>query len=130
MQPLGGPVAVRTSPAIAYLGAAGERTAPPAGASPPPVMQMADPAPSRTWTNDFENPGDDTPAGGWYPNPPATITRTPSGAAATYASGIPSASGNWHARLSPNVVTGCPKLQASVLCEGPFTSWGKGNSIN
>jgi hypothetical protein len=85
-------------------------------------------APSRTWTNDFENPGDDTPAGDWYPNPPATITRTPSGAAATYASGIQSASGNWHARLGPNAV--CPKVQASFLCSGPYTFWGKGNSFN
>src|SRR5437899_5331454 len=80
-------------------------------------------APSRTWTNDFENPGDDTPAGDWYADPPTTITRTPSGAAATYASGIQSASGNWHARLRPNVT--CPKLQASFLCQGPYTFWGK-----
>ena len=85
-------------------------------------------APSRTWTNDFENPGDDTPAGDWYADPPTTITRTPSGAAATYASGIQSASGNWHARLRHNVVTGCPMVQASFACTGPFTRWGKGAS--
>jgi hypothetical protein len=85
-------------------------------------------APSRTWINDFENPGDDTPAGDWYPIAPATITRTPSGAAATYASGIQSASGSWHARLRHNSF--CPKVQASTACSGPFTFWGKGNSFN
>jgi len=128
MQTLRRTVAVLTFPAIAYLGGACERTDTPTGASPPPVMQMADPAPSRTWTNDFENPGDDTPAGGWYPNFPATITRTPSGAAATYASGIQSASGSWHARLRPNDI--CPKVQASVACSGPYTFWGKSSSFN
>src|SRR5207302_7973728 len=83
-------------------------------------------ATSRTWVNDFEKAGDDTPAGGWYPNAPATITRTPSGAAATYASGIQSAHGKWHARLRPNDV--CPKVQASESCSGPYTFWGKTGS--
>src|SRR5947208_799318 len=89
---------------------------------------VAGAAPSRTWTNDFENPGDDTPAGGWYADPPTTITRTPSGAPATYASGIPSASGNWHARVRPN--SPCPKVQASFACQGPYTFWGKTGSFN
>jgi len=128
MQTLRRTVAVLTFPAVAWLGAACERMDTPTGAPPPPVMQMADPAPSRTWTNDFENPGDDTPAGGWYPNLPATITRTPSGAAATYASGIQSASGSWHARLSPNDV--CPKVPASFACSGPYTYWGKSSGFN
>jgi hypothetical protein len=119
-------VAVLTFPAIAYLGAACDQTDTATGVPPKPVMQMADAA--RTWTNDFEKPGDDTPAGDWYADPPTTITRTPSGAAATYASGIQSASGNWHARLRPNEP--CPKLQASFACLGPYTFWGKGNSIN
>jgi len=126
MQTLRRIVAVLTFPAIAYLGAACERTDTPTGVPPKPVMQMADAA--RTWTNDFENPGDDTPAGGWYPNLPATITRTASGAAATYASGLQSASGSWHARLSPNDV--CPKVQASVACGGPYTFWGKSSTFN
>src|SRR5438309_10923821 len=91
-------------------------------------VAAASAAHSRTWINDFEKPGDDTPAGDWYPNPPATITRTPSGAAATYASGSQSASGNWHARLSPNDV--CPKMQFSFACSGPYTFWGKGNDFN
>src|SRR2546421_12863985 len=81
-------------------------------------VAAASAAHSRTWINDFEKPGDDTPAGGWYPNTPATITRTPSGAAATYASGIQSAHGKWHARLRPN--DACPKLQASVSCSRPY----------
>jgi uncharacterized protein YkwD len=85
-------------------------------------------AQSRTWINDFEKAGDDTPAGGWYPNSPATITRTPSGAAATYANGIQSAHGKWHARLRPNDT--CPKVQASSSCSGPYTFWGKSGSFN
>src|SRR5256885_5194093 len=125
MQTLRRTVAVLTFPAIAYLGVACERTDTATGVPPKLVMQMADAA--RTWTNDFEKPGDDTPAGGWYADPPTTITRTPSGAAATYASGIQSASGNWHARLRPNEP--CPKLQASFACSGPYTFWGKGNFI-
>jgi hypothetical protein len=83
---------------------------------------------SRTWVNDFEKAGDDTPSGGWYADPPTTITRTPSGAAATYASGIQSASGKWHARLRHNSV--CPKVQASFDCQGPYTLWGKSGSFN
>ncbi len=126
MQTLRRIAAVLTFPAVAYLGAACERETP-TGAPPPPLMQMADAA--RTWTNDFEKPGDDTPAGGWYPNPPATITRTPSGAAATYASGIQSASGSWHARLRPNVDP-CPKVPVSDACSGPYTFWGKSSSFN
>jgi len=127
MQTLRRTVGALIFPAIAYLGVACERTDTPTGVPPKPVMQMADPAPSRTWTNDFEKPGDDTPAGGWYPNPPATITRTPSGAAATYASGIQSASGSWHARLRPNVDP-CPKVQVSDACSGPYTFWGKSST--
>jgi hypothetical protein len=85
-------------------------------------------APSRTFINDFENPGDDTPAGDWTTGPPATSTRTPSGAPATYGSGIQSASGSWHVRLRHNSV--CPKVQASFACSGPFTRWGKPTGFN
>jgi uncharacterized protein YkwD len=91
-------------------------------------VAAASAAMSRTWVNDFEKTGDDTPAGGWYTDPPTTITRTPSGAAATYASGIQSAHGKWHARLSPN--DPCPKLQLSFACQGPYTFWGKSDTFN
>jgi uncharacterized protein YkwD len=85
-------------------------------------------AASRTFVNDFEKAGDETPANSWYPNPPATNVRTPSGAAATYASGIQSSHGKWHVRMSPNDV--CPKQQASVACSGSFTFWGKADTTN
>src|SRR5437879_6435120 len=75
MQTLRRTVGLLIFPAIAYLGAACERTDTPTGVPPKPVMQMADPAPSRTWTNDFENPGDDTPAGDWFVFlPPAGVS--------------------------------------------------------
>src|SRR5437588_6084520 len=83
----------------------------------------ANAAPSRTWVNDFEHPGDDTAANSWYTDPPATSTRTPSGATAEYASGIPSSHGRWHVRMRPNM--DCPKSPAGPMCFGSYTFWGK-----
>jgi uncharacterized protein YkwD len=85
-------------------------------------------ASSRTFINDFERSGDETLANSWGTDPPATSVRTPSGAAAEYASGIPSSHGRWHVRMRPNEP--CPKLQASLACQGSYTLWGKPGTTN
>lgn len=84
---------------------------------------------ARIFVNDFERPGDDTPAHSWYDNPPGTIHRTPSGynSPTDYADGISSAHGNWHARLQDG---GCDSLRLATDCYGPFTYWGKTGGIN
>lgn len=91
-------------------------------------VAAASAASSRTWINDFEKAGDDTPANSWFTDPPATSTRTPSGAVAEYASGIASSHGKWHVRMRPNEP--CPKVQASFACQGPYTLWGKTGTVN
>jgi uncharacterized protein YkwD len=84
---------------------------------------------ARTWVNDFERYGDDTSAHDWWTDAPATSQRTPSGASATYASGIASAHGHWHVRMRPNML--CPKTPAGPACFGSYTYFGKnGDSTN
>lgn len=59
-----------------------------------------------------------------------TITRRPSyysTGPTGYASGIPSATGNWHARLFGQDDP-CDRTQYGVPCYGPFTRWGGYNS--
>jgi hypothetical protein len=58
------------------------------------------------FVNDFENPGDDTAAGGWFFTGSVPIVRTRSGYVSpdNYASGILSAHGDWHARLKSSQV--------------------------
>ena len=46
------------------------------------------------------------------------ITRVQSGQPASYASGVPSATGQWHARVSDG------PCAPPVPCSGPFTRWG------
>jgi len=77
---------------------------------------MAD-APPGPYSNGFE-----TDTSGWFDSSSGgsgTITRQPSGyASGGYASGVPSASAGWHARVSSTAcVTPAP-------CMGPHTRWG------
>ncbi len=84
------------------------------------LMANGDGSGGAFYVNDFEQPGDDTPARGWNPFGVGTIHRTPSfyASPSNYASRIPSAHGRFHARLR---TTGCT---APGNCTGPFTSWG------
>jgi hypothetical protein len=79
----------------------------PAGAKPPVEEQE--------YINDFENPRDITPAGGWFEGT-GTIDRERSGyvSPSDYGSGIDSAHRMWHARLR----------EACFNCTGPRTDWG------
>src|ERR1700730_1483802 len=96
---------IRLLPVIALLVALGS-----------PVLAAAPPAP---YFNGFE-----TNTAGWYDitnGGDGTITRRPSGYTngGQYASGIASAAGKWHARL-----TGDPCDRVFTNCLGPFTKWG------
>jgi len=90
-------------------------------------------AQSRVFVNDFERPGDDTPAGSWFDAgegfAPGTIHRTGSGyiSPSAYGSGILSAHRQFHARMRDN---GCGATRFTTTCFGPFTRWGKPTSVN
>jgi hypothetical protein len=61
----------------------------------------------------------------WFGVGGSTITRTPSFAPSTYANGIPSSSGNWHARLGVgNNVTCGTDAGTKPYFPGPITDWG------
>ena len=97
---------IRLLPVIAILVALGS-----------PVLAAAPPAP---YFNGFENN-----TAGWYDSTSGgdgTITRTPSGYTngGQYASGIASAAGKWHARLTGDPCDHTP----TTNCFGPFTRWG------
>jgi hypothetical protein len=78
-----------------------------------PLWAAAPPGP---YFNGFENN-----TNGWFA-PPGTIMRRHSGYTngGEYASGINSAAGNWHARLTGDPCDHTP----STNCTGPFTNWG------
>lgn len=88
-------------------------TAPSALAAPPPGPYF----------NGFE-----TNTAGWFDYSGATITREPSGYTngGGYASGIPSASGNYHARLGldPSPDTCVSGAGPQPVFYGPYTNWG------
>lgn len=78
-------------------------------------------APPGPYFNGFEKN-----TNGWFDSTNGgngTITRRPSGYSngGGYADGIPSAAGNWHARLTGDP---CPRTQFGPPCYGPYTSWG------
>lgn len=86
-------------------------------------------APPGPYFNGFE-----TNTAGWFNNSGATITRVPSGymtGAGGYANGIPSASGNYHARLGIDPSPG--ECQSGggpqPIHFGPYTNWGGYSSI-
>jgi hypothetical protein len=81
--------------------------------SSPPALAAAPPG---TYFQGFER---DT--SGWFPGGDRGIVRKPSGYVnGGYASGVPSASGRWHARLpETHPLTPCVRS-----CDGPFTRWG------
>jgi 3D (Asp-Asp-Asp) domain-containing protein len=86
-----------------------------------PLWAAAPPGP---YFNGFENNtnGWFDRTNGWF----GTITRRPSfysTGPSGYASGIPSASGNWHARVTGND-TPCDQRQYGTPCYGPKTNWG------
>ncbi len=80
-----------------------------------------------TYSNGFE-----TDTAGWFSSGGSTITRQPSGYVnpAPYASGVPSATGGYHARLGRGLCTTSNVNPAgtAVNCAGPFTQWGGYNS--
>src|SRR5438477_7401412 len=73
-------------------------------------------SPPGTWFQGFEKN-----TNGWYPGSDRNIVRVPSGYVSStgYASGIPSAAGNYHARLD---MPGC-----TMDCDGSLT-WAGGYS--
>jgi hypothetical protein len=79
----------------------------------PPAQAGAPPAP---FFNGFEKN-----TAGWF-SPRGTITRQPSAYSngGGYADGIPSAAGNWHARVTGDPCDHTP----STNCTAPFTRWG------
>jgi hypothetical protein len=90
----------------------------------PVLGASADPPPG-PYFNGFE-----TNTAGWFNFAGATIDRVPSGDAASYASGIPAAAGNWFARLSMGTNVTCPSGAGTQdWYPGPFTNWGGYSSI-
>ena len=84
-------------------------------------------APPGPYFNGFE-----TNTAGWFNNSGGTIHREPSGYTGSgYASGIPSASGNWHARLGedPSPSTCSSGAGPQDVFAGPNTNWGGYSSI-
>jgi hypothetical protein len=59
---------------------------------------------------------------GWFDGSNRNIVRRPSGwvptSGSSYAPGVPSAAGRWHARLEDN------GFNCTLNCDGPFTRWG------
>jgi hypothetical protein len=102
------------------------------------IPAAASAAPLNNYSNGFE-----TDTNGWCDQPAygpcdgvsnGTITRTMSGSAAAYASGISAASGNWYAR-----VTGAPDPMDSACtpadnsageCFGPYTDYDAGTNAS
>jgi hypothetical protein len=87
---------------------------------------LADPPPS-PFFNGFE-----TNLDSWFPNDGSTITRVMSGYtnAGGYASGIASASDNWHARLGLGATETCVfGGGVATINPGPFTRWGGYSSV-
>ena len=84
-------------------------------------------APPGPYSNGFE-----TNTAGWYTLEGATVTRRPSGyiSPSGYASGVPSATGNYHARLGldPNPDTCQSGGGPQPVFYGPYTDWGGDNS--
>jgi hypothetical protein len=69
--------------------------------------------------------GFETDTSGWFDSSNGgngTVNRVPSGYSSTYASGIDSAAGNYHARLGLDSANTCNPGTAS--CVGPYTYWG------
>lgn len=64
---------------------------------------------------------------GWFDGSDRKIVRRPSGWVPTtanpYAPGVPSAAGNWHARLEDSGTL------CMINCDGPFTRWGGYSSV-
>lgn len=80
------------------------------------------------WFQGFETDTD-----GWLDFGPGTIHREMSGYtnAGGYADGIPSAAGDWHARLRNTQSGGCaPPFSSATNCIGPFSGWGKATTTN
>jgi hypothetical protein len=86
-----------------------------------PLWAAAPPGP---YFNGFENN-----TNGWFDSTnggDGTITRRHSGYTngGGYASGINSAAGSWHARLTGNPSPPCDHMQNGTPCYGPYTNWG------
>jgi hypothetical protein len=91
------------------------------------VTWMAADAPPGPYFNGFEQN-----TSGWFNFSGATISREPSGYLSSgYASGIPSASGNYHARLGkdPSFDTCASGGGPQRIYYGPYTNWGGYSSI-
>lgn len=82
-------------------------------------------APPGPYFNGFEKN-----TNGWFGVAGSTITRTASVAGSSYANGIQSSSGNWHARLGVGSDTRCDNGTPTGLPQfpGPFTDWGGSSS--
>lgn len=93
-----------------------------------PVVWVAADAPPGPYFNGFE-----TNTEGWFSFSGGTISREPSGymSAGGYANGIPSATGDYHARLgldpSPDLCSSGGGPQP--VYRGPYTNWGGYSSI-
>jgi hypothetical protein len=62
----------------------------------------------------------------WYTHRNGTIHREASAFEATYASGVESSDGDWHARLRNPQGEGCvPPFAEATRCGGPYTPWGR-----
>jgi len=86
----------------------------PAGAAPEPLVWTP------VWSQGFE-----TSTEGWYDYGDGTVNQEPSGFTDAYASGISSASGDYHARLDTTETGGCaPPFSQITTCVGPYTAWG------
>ena len=91
-----------------------------------PAVVSAD-APPGPYFNGFE-----TNTAGWFAQSGGTISREPSGYVSSgYASGIPSATGDWHARLGkdPSPSTCASGGGPQLVYTGPSTNWGGYSSI-
>ena len=87
-----------------------------------PALAAAD-APPGPYFNGFE-----TNTAGWFANSGGTIKREPSGYVSGngYATGVPSAAGDWHARLGKDPSPSSCTFGGGVapIYSGPFTNWG------
>jgi len=85
-----------------------------------PVSSVQAAAPPGPYFNGFEQN-----TNGWFGVSGSTIARTPSGASSTYASGIQSSSGGWHARLGMGSNLHCVNGGGvQDYFPGPRTNWG------
>jgi hypothetical protein len=83
-------------------------------------------APPGPYFNGFE-----TNTAGWFNFSGATITRVPSGYLSSYANGIASATGSYHARLGIDPSPGSCTFGGGTaqIYQGPYTNWGGYSSI-